>query len=684
MAKANQPGDVRVTNTNGTLVSDPLTATATIGANGRLIIESAGSLNVEGGTTIFLEGVMLVTSVGHVTTLHFTDSTVLAGNGLVDLGNGNAFLTADLGEVVTFQDTSLTGHGTSNAVIATTGTGSVHANDVNRTLNLSPMGGTNLYQTDVGAGPQGTLKLSGSHALGVGGGIFADGGHVNITNATVALNGNDIDISDQGGFAGSVTIANSTVTDGTITSTGAGGVTVSGTSTLTNVVIDSNVTQSNGAILSTDQDVQFSKTWTIAPVNVNTGFDLAAAVTLRGGGTWDFRNATLARIDGAPGASATLDDGLITGAGRISIPLAIQNQGKLVADRTGGWNLLGPLVNDTEVVSQSGAGVRLQAGSTGTGNFRISGSPLNVDNASELSTTGFVTIESGANLNVNGGKVTASVAGLAENAALVIASSLVVEEALVNQMTSEANWNVNASTGVIEMTGGVGAATGDWAAWSRLEVAGTDEGNVPGGFTSNFEIPELRIGPGAQVLLRDLFDNGNRGGPVGAAEALYVDELVFSDGAGLINTAGPRLYYNTLVGNAGQILDVPAAEPPPGPSNLFTLGGTAAGGSVTIFVEGIEITVVTTAGETAGQVLQALADAVNAHPTLDALGISAQVVGSDLVVTGGEITDSSIDDPGLDGTPAVDALSRLSTVLLVVLLAAAAAIWLRRGRLAAA
>lgn len=106
----------------------------------------------------------------------------------------------------------------------------------------------------------------------------------------------------------------------------------------------------------------------------------------------------------------------------------------------------------------------------------------------------------------------------------------------------------------------------------------------------------------------------------------------------------------------GQIIDIAAAELPPGPANRFQLAGTALGGSVSIFVEGIEITVATVAGQTAAQVLQALADAVNVHPSLQALGISAQVLGGELVITGGEITGSSVDDPGLDGVMTIDAL----------------------------
>ncbi len=111
------------------------------------------------------------------------------------------------------------------------------------------------------------------------------------------------------------------------------------------------------------------------------------------------------------------------------------------------------------------------------------------------------------------------------------------------------------------MRGGVGALPGDWAAWGLLEVAGLDLGGDPAGFVGNFELPELVIGPGAQVALADLYDNGNRGGPAGVPEALYVDRLTFADVAGVLNTGGLQLYFNTLTGDPAQIISQPFALP---------------------------------------------------------------------------------------------------------------------------
>ena len=76
------------------------------------------------------------------------------------------------------------------------------------------------------------------------------------------------------------------------------------------------------------------------------------------------------------------------------------------------------------------------------------------------------------------------------------------------------------------------------------------------------------------------------------------------------------------------------------------LTGTAAGGSVSMTVADQLITVATTAGQTAAQVAQALAVAINANTALQAAGISATVRG-DRVIVNGDIESASVADAGL-------------------------------------
>ena len=76
------------------------------------------------------------------------------------------------------------------------------------------------------------------------------------------------------------------------------------------------------------------------------------------------------------------------------------------------------------------------------------------------------------------------------------------------------------------------------------------------------------------------------------------------------------------------------------------LEGQAEGGTVQQTVEGVVISVDTSAGQTAAEVMAALAAAINADPTLTDLGIYAFAVGNALI-TNGSLGEVIITDPGL-------------------------------------
>jgi spore coat protein A len=79
------------------------------------------------------------------------------------------------------------------------------------------------------------------------------------------------------------------------------------------------------------------------------------------------------------------------------------------------------------------------------------------------------------------------------------------------------------------------------------------------------------------------------------------------------------------------------------------LAGIASGGGpprVDVTVSGILIRITTTAGQTATQVAQAIVDAINANVALQALGVTATLIGN-RVVTTGDITLVDIRDTGL-------------------------------------
>jgi cysteine-rich repeat protein len=111
----------------------------------------------------------------------------------------------------------------------------------------------------------------------------------------------------------------------------------------------------------------------------------------------------------------------------------------------------------------------------------------------------------------------------------------------------------------------------------------------------------------------------------------------------------------------------------------FELYGTARGGSVSVTVEGVLVSVTTSSGETAAQVIAALAVAINTDVTLSGLGVSALANGNALTV-GGTIDNLVVGDPGLTDVPRVPSLSGMAMVLCAALLSLAGATVLRKKR----
>jgi spore coat protein A len=103
----------------------------------------------------------------------------------------------------------------------------------------------------------------------------------------------------------------------------------------------------------------------------------------------------------------------------------------------------------------------------------------------------------------------------------------------------------------------------------------------------------------------------------------------------------------------------------------LTLYGLAQGGSVSVTVDGVLVMVTTSAGQTPGDVVAALAAAITANSTLAAQGVSAAAIG-DQLVTNGTLGVPSITDPGLTTAQPVPLLSPwgLGLAALVMLLAA--------------
>ncbi len=104
---------------------------------------------------------------------------------------------------------------------------------------------------------------------------------------------------------------------------------------------------------------------------------------------------------------------------------------------------------------------------------------------------------------------------------------------------------------------------------------------------------------------------------------------------------------------------------------MVNLSGAARGGEVTLAIDGLTVTILTTAGESAGAVANRLAAAVNDDARFGELGISAQARGSAIEITGTpQLASVATTDPGLfDGAPlAVPTLSPFGVGTTAVLL----------------
>jgi hypothetical protein len=112
------------------------------------------------------------------------------------------------------------------------------------------------------------------------------------------------------------------------------------------------------------------------------------------------------------------------------------------------------------------------------------------------------------------------------------------------------------------------------------------------------------------------------------------------------------------------------AGPVPDPMYKEVFSGTAQGGSISFAAAGLLLQVTTTAGQTAAEVAQALADAING--ALSAQGITATAQGNSLTVNA-PISDLLINDPGIGhgaASASVPALPSWGVVLLGGLLLA--------------
>jgi hypothetical protein len=253
----------------------------------------------------------------------------------------------------------------------------------------------------------------------------------------------------------------------------------------------------------------------------------------------------------------------------------VSNEGSIVVSMDAAEETLtiNPRVeNNGSIVAQQGT---LRVNETnGSGDWTADGGVISVASSAaetDLVTTGTVSADNGGSVNVGiSAELRTRDLVIGETGAFEQASSstTTVDGNLRMLATDEAQLTIDPNSSLV-MAGGIGAVVDEWADWGRLEVGGLDLGtdpdnNVgdPDGFIDNFSLAELVIGEGASIFLTDQADNGNRGGPQGLAEALYVDTLTFADGDGTLNLDGLNIYFNELVGDPDQIINTVVPIPP--------------------------------------------------------------------------------------------------------------------------
>ena len=104
--------------------------------------------------------------------------------------------------------------------------------------------------------------------------------------------------------------------------------------------------------------------------------------------------------------------------------------------------------------------------------------------------------------------------------------------------------------------------------------------------------------------------------------------------------------------------------------DIWGFGGTAVGGfTVDFSVDGVALQITTVAGQTAADIAQAVATAINSDLTLQGLGVNAFSSGSE-VATDGNLTNLVLNDPGLTQTPPLEvpALSPPGLIAVLALL----------------
>lgn len=647
---------------SATFAGDSLTITA--GSNLGLkaadggVVTIANSVNNPGG--LILDG-------GRINAASGNSATILRG--LITLQSGSFVRPNDATREVLIDSDIVDAFGSTAGITIESGNSTGGVVQFNSSANtysgetvvqngtILRMGTANAMPNDPGDGDLiidsgGNFELAGNDTVIQG---LAGGGSVtnaNASAATLTIQGDQDAITTHDGFSGSIS-----------NGTGSAALSVIKTGSSTTQTFSGNNSYTGGATIEEGTLVAASNTalgtGAVTVTNTGTGdgaLGLSGGVTTSNPVTLDGRTATTAHIDSTDGSNALSGDLTLQGAGNFNVTSSGTDSGDLLTvsgditdaddndhtlnlggagdgtvsgavtlngtgtdvlqkSGTGKWEITGGVQSDQIAV---GGGQLLLSGGATTGTVAITGGELNL--SSTLTTTGDVTIDSGAMLSQIGGSyidATDQVGGYVVNGTLNLngedgsvnwlsGAGIVDSVAAVDPILTVGNSDGDDATftGTVQDTGAAAvniAKTGTNAqdigtvdVDGTIDVSGggdlnigtlTKSGNVTVGDSSSLEVTGNATSVGSITV--DGASTFDVDGTVGSAGSVLVNDgsADFSDDAavGAVTVAsGSSLAFNSASGTSGSsAVSIDNSGVLTAGDDLTVNGGMTNGGTMT-------------------------------------------------------------------------------------------------------
>ena len=406
-------------------------------------------------TSLTNDGTFLINGSSGNAVVNLGSNVTLSGGGAVTMetSSGTAFLRGS-GVTLTNTNDTIQGAGTigDSAALAITNQATIDANASGKTLSLSQGGGVVTNTGTLEATGGGTLQIF-SKIANTGGSITANGGTVNIDDATI--------------------------TGGTLNATGTNVMETVGSSDLFGVTISTGSTYDTAAGATTQLDTSLTNdgTFLIDGSAGNAVVNLGSNVTLSGGGVVTMKSNTGAAFLRGVGLTLTNTNDTIQGAGTIGDNGALTIVNKSIIDaNASGQNLNlnggGGSVTNTGTLEATGGGVLNISGAVtnktggvvtangGTVNVigKISGGTLNTSNSGVMESSGASTVLSGVTIS-SGSTYTAGPGTTTQlNGAIVNDGTFAINGATSNAIVNLGSAVTLSGKGTITMTTSTGSA----------------------------------------------------------------------------------------------------------------------------------------------------------------------------------------------------------------------------------